>query len=133
MGIEFDLSRALLLTYVGVGAAFLVLGSLVVFTGLIGFWGSWRLRKAQAREEQAADLRAQETAVAVGDTETRGLDPQLAAAIGAAVALATEEYNREQSAREDNQSDVVRPDGGGWREQGRMVAFDSRRVRDRDR
>ena len=133
MGIEFDLSRALLLTYVGVGAAFLVLGSLVVFTGLIGFWGRWRLRKAQAREEQAAVLLAQETAVAVGDTETGGLDPQLAAAIGAAVALATEEYNREQSAREDNQSDTVRPDGGGWREQGRMVAFDSRRVRDRDR
>ena len=133
MGIDFDLDRALMLTYVGVGAAFLILGSLVVFTGLIGLWGSWRLRKAQAREEQASVLHAQESTIAVGDTETDGLDLQLVAAIGAAVALAAEEYNREQSARGDNQADVVRTDGGGWREQGRMVAFDSRRVRERDR
>lgn len=133
MGIDFDLDRALMLTYVGVGAAFLILGSLVVFTGLIGLWGSWRLRKAQAREEQASVLHAQESTIAVGDTETDGLDLQLVAAIGAAVALAAEEYNREQSARGDNPADVVRTDGGGWREQGRMVAFDSRRVRERDR
>lgn len=131
--IEFDLSRALFLTYVGVGAAFLVLGSLVVFTGLIGFWGSWRLRKAQEREEQEATLLAQEAAVAAVETAEEEVDPQLVAAICAAVALAVDEYNREQSAQEDNQLDVVRSDGGGWREQGRMVAFDSRRLRERDR
>ena len=133
MGIDFELSRALFLTYVGVGAAFLVLGSLVVFTGLIGFWGNWRLRRTQAREEQAAATLVQETTSVVGETETEEVDSQLAAAIGAAVALAVEEYNREQSTQDDIQTDAVRTDGGGWREQGRMVAFDSRRLRERDR
>ena len=133
MGIDFELSRALFLTYVGVGAAFLVLGSLVVFTGLIGFWGNWRLRRTQAREEQAAATLVQETTSIVGETETEEVDSQLAAAIGAAVALAVEEYNREQSTQDDIQTDAVRTDGGGWREQGRMVAFDSRRLRERDR
>ena len=133
MEIDFDLSRALLLTYVGVGAAFLVLGSLVLFTGLIGFWGSWRLRRAQAREEQAAPVQVQETTSVVGETATEEVDSRLVAAIGAAVALAVEEYNREQSAQDDSQADAVRADGGGWREQGRMVAFDSRRLRERDR
>ena len=133
MGIDFELSRALFLTYVGVGAAFLVLGSLVVFTGLIGFWGNWRLRRTQAREEQAAATLLQETTSVVGETETEEVDSQLAAAIGAAVALAAEEYNREQSTQDDIQTDGVRTDGGGWREQGRMVAFDSRRLRERDR
>ncbi|MDE2842733.1 MAG: OadG family protein [Chloroflexota bacterium] len=133
MGIDFDLSRALLLTYVGVGAAFLVLGSLVVFTGLIGFWGNWRLRRAQAREDQAAPVPVEETASVVGETETGEVGSQLAAAIGTAVALAVEEYNRDQAAQSDSRPDVARPDGGGWREQGRMVAFDSRRLRERDR
>ena len=131
---EFDLSRALFLTYVGVGAAFLVLGSLVVFTGLIGWWGSWRLRRAEARAMEAAV--AEEAAAAVeivsATSEDESLDPQLAAAIGAAVALAVEAYGREQAAEEGSRPEV--PQGnGGWREQGRLAAFDSRRIRERDR
>ena len=131
---EFDLSRALFLTYVGVGAAFLVLGSLVVFTGLIGWWGSWRLRRAEARAMEAAA--AEEAAAAVeivsARSEDESLDPQLAAAIGAAVALAVEAYGREQAAEEGSRPEV--PQGnGGWREQGRLAAFDSRRIRERDR
>ena len=131
---EFDLSRALFLTYVGVGAAFLVLGSLVVFTGLIGSWGSWRLRRAEARAMEAAV--AEEAAAAAeivsARSEDESLDPQLAAAIGAAVALAVEAYGREQAAEEGSRPEV--PQGnGGWREQGRLAAFDSRRIRERDR
>ena len=130
---EFDLSRALFLTYVGVGAAFLVLGSLVVFTGLIGWWGSWRLRRAEARAMEAA---VAEEAAAVeivsATSEEAALDPQLAAAIGAAVALAVEAYGREQAAEEGSRPEV--PQGnGGWREQGRLAAFDSRLIRERDR
>ena len=131
---EFDLSRALFLTYVGVGAAFLVLGSLVVFTGLIGWWGSWRLRRAEARAMEAAVAEEEAAAVEIvsATSEDGSLDPQLAAAIGAAVALAVEAYGREQAAEEGSRPEV--PQGnGGWREQGRLAAFDSRRIRERDR
>ena len=131
---EFDLSRALFLTYVGVGAAFLVLGSLVVFTGLIGWWGSWRLRRAEARAMEAAAAEEEAAAVEIvsATSEDGSLDPQLAAAIGAAVALAVEAYGREQAAEEGSRPEV--PQGnGGWREQGRLAAFDSRRIRERDR
>ena len=133
MGTEFDLNRALFLTYVGVGAAFLVLGSLVIFTGLIGRWGSWRLKRAQAREAETAaqvETESGETAPAV---EPAVDDPGLAAAIGAAVALAIDAQQREQAA-EDRQREMDSPaNGGSWREQGRLAAFDSRRVRERDR
>ena len=137
MGTEFDLSRALFLTYVGVGAAFLVLGSLVVFTGLISWWGSWRLRRAQNRAAEAAALAVPEVMETESESDTKTgadeIDPQLAAAIGAAVALATDAYRREQAAEDGQQIGAPQSDGGGWREQGRVAAFDSRRVWERDR
>ena len=132
MTIEFDLSRALFLTYVGVGAAFLVLGSLVVFTGLIGWWGNWRWRKAREREEQVAAQVAEPATETISESENLPADSQLAAAIGAAVALALEAYQREQAGTERRQGEG-RERSGGWREQGRIVAFDSRRLRERQR
>ena len=132
MAIEFDLSRALFLTYVGVGAAFLVLGSLVLFTGLIGWWGNWRWRKAQERAEEAANLVAAAAAEIASDSELVRADPQLAAAIGVAVALAVDAYRSERAGEDLRSSDDPGRDGG-WREQGRIVAFDSRRLRERDR
>ena len=133
METEFELSRALFLTYAGVGAAFLVLGSLVVFTGLIGRWGDWRLRRAQVRAEEAASQTMATVTNSTTDPEIAQMEPELAAAIGAAVALATEEYRREQGAYEGHHVEATEVINGGWREQGRMVAFDSRRLRERDR
>ncbi len=133
METEFELSRALLLTYAGVGASFLVLGSLVIFTGLIGRWGDWRLRRAQVRAEEAASQIMATAAESAADPETVQMEPELAAVIGAAVALAKEEYRREQAAYEERDLEAPEEINGGWREQGRMVAFDSRRLRERDR
>ena len=132
LGIEFDLDRALFLTYVGVGAAFLVLGSLVVFTGLIGWWGNWRLRRAQERLEEADIEAAEPVKEMAGDSVSSDADPQLAAAIGAAVALALETYRSEHLGDEPSYGEG-RERSGGWREQGRIVAFDSRQLRDRQR
>ena len=132
MGIEFDLSRALFLTYVGVGAAFLVLGSLVVFTGLIGWWGNWRLRRAQERSEEAANQAAEPAKELVIDSVSSSADPQLAAVIGAAVAIALESYRSEHLGDEHGHAED-RERSGGWREQGRIFAFDSRRLRDKQR
>ena len=132
MVIEFDLSRALFLTYVGVGAAFLILGSLVIFTSLIGWWGNWRLKRAEARAEEVVSEDSHQISEASTGSEAYAGDPHLAAAISAAVALAVEAYRREQ-AEERGRLESPQGDGGGWRDQGRMVAFDSRRIRERDR
>lgn len=132
MTIEFDLNRALFLTYVGVGAAFLVLGSLVVFTALIGWWGNRRLRKAREGEEQTVVHVGEPVVKTVSDSDSLTADPQLAAAVGTAVALALEAYRSEQAGAEGRRAEA-RERSGGWREQGRIVAFDSRRFRNRNR
>ena len=134
MAIDFDINRALFLTYSGVGAAFLVLGTLVIFTALIGRWGNWRLRRAQARAEAEAQVaEASPRAEVIAEQEPDGMNPELAAAIGAALAMAMEAYRQEQAESQATVAGDARADGNGWREQGRMVAFDSRRIRERDR
>ncbi len=130
---EFDLNRALFLTYVGVGAAFLVLGSLVVFTSLIGWWGRWRLRRNQAREAESVQEVWPVTAPLPTAVETAANESPLAAAIGVAVALALEERRRETAAEESRSPAPSTDSNAGWREQGRMVALESRRIRERDR
>ena len=129
--IEFDLSRAVLLTYVGVSAAFVVLGSLIVFTVLLGWWGRWRWRVAVAREAEAAE--AGPVAVEAVAQEEPAADPRLAAAIAAAVALAVEEERRERREMERRSPEHPAADGEGWKGQGRVAAFDARRLRDRER
>ena len=129
--IEFDLSRAVLLTYVGVSAAFVVLGSLIVFTALLGWWGRWRRRVAVAREAEAAE--ASPVAVEAAAHEEPAADPRLAAAIAAAVALAVEEERRERREMERRSPEHPAADGEGWKGQGRVAAFDARRLRDRER
>lgn len=131
--IEFDLNRALFLTYAGVGAAFLVLGTLVVFTALIGRWGDWRLRRAQSRAELAQTAEDSPRQDNAGKPEEEGTEPELSAAIGVAVAMAVEAYHREQSENLTTGIGDSRTEGNGWREQGRIVAFDARRLRERDR
>ncbi len=130
--IEFDLSRAVLLTYVGVSAAFVVLGSLIVFTVLLGWWGRWRRRVVAARDAEAAEAGpvAVETAT---QEEPAAADPRLAAAIAAAVALAVEEERRERREMERRSPEHPAADGEGWKGQGRVAAFDARRLRDRER
>ena len=130
--IEFDLNRALFLTYAGVGAAFLVLGALVIFTALIGRWGDWRLRRAQARAEEAQIAATSQMDETPAEPEPDNMNPELVAAIGAAIAMATEAYRQEQV---ENLAAAGDPgtNPNGWREQGRIVAFDARRLRERDR
>ena len=130
---EFDLNRAFFLTYVGVGAAFLVLGSLVVFTGLISWWGSWRLRKSQEREAEVAVESNSSEPQNIPDAQPYSPDAELAAAIGVALRLALEAHQKALAAEESRRSESPPAENGGWREQGRIVAFDSRRVRERDR
>ena len=146
---EVELSRALLLTYAGVGAAFGVLGSLIVYTLLLGGLGNWRARRqAAARQRQqqqqeetapaAQPVAAAAAAAAKPPAELPNLDPQLAAAIAAAVAMAQEMQRRERAERAADQAETSRPaaaspESSGWKEQGRIAAFDTRRLRERER
>ena len=144
---EVELSRALLLTYAGVGAAFVVLGSLIVYTLLLGGLGNWRARRqAAARQQQpqeetapvAQPVAAAAAAAAKAPAELPNLDPQLAAAIAAAVAMAREMQRRERAERAADQAENIRPaadssGSSGWKEQGRIAAFDTRRLRERER
>lgn len=142
---EVELSRALMLTYAGVGAAFVVLGSLIVYTLLLGGLGNWRARRQaaarqqQQRPETAAATTASAAATAAVEVKTPAappdLSPQLAAAIAAAVAMAQEMQRRERAERAAEQGESTRPaaDSSGWKEQGRIAAFDTRRLRERER
>ena len=145
---EVELSRALLLTYAGVGAAFVVLGSLIVYTLLLGGLGNWRARRqAAARQRQqpqeetapvAQPVAAAAAAAAKPPAELPNLDPQLAAAIAAAVAMAQEMQRRERAERAADRAEISRPaadsaGSSGWKEQGRIAAFDTRRLRERER
>lgn len=135
-----------MLTYAGVGAAFIVLGSLIVYTLLIGWLGNLRARR-QAARQQTADLPQQQqqpppAAAPAAATSAAtpppppDLNPQLAAAIAVAVAQAQELRRREsaESAAPDQEQTALPPsDSTGWKEQGRIAAFDTRRLRDRER
>ncbi len=129
--LDFDLNRALFLTYVGVGAAFVVLGTLIVYTWLVGSWGTWRRRRPDAVRSEAPEPAAAAAVSCQQPEQAPFADPQIAAAIAAAVALALEDEQRERLAAARQQTEVPASDGDGWRGQGRMVAFDYHRLRDR--
>lgn len=139
-----ELERALLLTYAGVGAAFVVLGSLIVYTLLLGGMGHWRARRLAARQQRQLEETApappqQPAAAAVAAAKPLAappnLEPPLAAAIAAAVAMAQEMQRRERAERAADREELPRPaaDSAGWKEQGRIAAFDTRRLRERER
>ena len=142
---ELDLSRALMLTYAGVGAAFVVLTSLILYTLLISWLGDFRARRQAARQQSITEMLppqqqpAPATAAAATappePVEPPNLAPQLAAAIAVAVAQAQEISRRERAESAVDQEQVPLPpaDGAGWKEQGRIAAFDTRRLRDRER
>lgn len=148
---DLDLNRALVLTYAGVGAAFIVLGSLIVYTLLIGWLGNLRARRQAARRQSLtattaaspqpqqpppATVPAAANSAATVPAEPPNLAPQLAAAIAVAVAQAIEIRRREsaESAAPDPAQSALPPsDSTGWKEQGRIAAFDTRRLRDRER
>ena len=139
---ELDLNRALMLTYAGVGAAFVVLTSLILYTLLIGWLGNFRARRQAARQQSITEPPPQQQPAppAIAATETApvappNLAPQLAAAIAVAVAQAQETRRRERAESAADQEPIVMnpADGAGWKEQGRIAAFDTRRLRDRER
>ena len=141
-----------MLTYAGVGAAFIVLGSLIVYTLLIGWLGNLRARRQAARQQAAqtaaiaaspqpqqsppATIPAAANSAATAPAEPPNLAPQLAAAIAVAIAQAIETRRREsaETAAPDPAQTALSPaDSTGWKEQGRIAAFDTRRLRDRER
>lgn len=138
-----ELERALLLTYAGVGAAFVVLGSLIVYTLLLGGMGHWRARRLAARQQRqleetapaAPPVAAAAVTAAKPPAAPPQLEPPLAAAIAAAVAMAQEMQRRERAERAADREELPRPaaDSAGWKEQGRIAAFDTRRLRERER
>ena len=148
---DLDLNRALMLTYAGVGAAFIVLGSLIVYTLLIGWLGNLRARRQAARRQSLtaataaspqppqtppATVPAAANSAATTPAEPPNLAPQLAAAIAVAVAQALETRRREraETAAADRDQPALSPaDSTGWKEQGRIAAFDTRRRHDRER
>ena len=143
---DLELNRALMLTYAGVGAAFIVLGSLIVYTLLIGWLGNMRARRQSARRQTAPTAAlspqpqpppaATSAAASTATPPPPDLNPQLAAAIAVAVAQAQELRVREmaESAALDREQTALPPsDSTGWKEQGRIAAFDTRRLRDRER
>lgn len=148
---DLDLNRALMLTYAGVGAAFIVLGSLIVYTLLIGWLGNLRARRHTARRQSltaaiAASPQPQQSppasntaaanSAATAPAEPPNLAPQLAAAIAVAVAQAIETRRRESAetaAQDPAQTPLSPADSTGWKEQGRIAAFDTRRRHDRER
>ena len=133
-----------MLTYAGVGAAFVVLSSLILYTLLIGWLGNLRARRQAARQQSAEPPPQQQPASPAATTaattppelvEPPNLAPQLAAVIAVAVAQAQEISRRERAESAADQEPVAMPpaDGTGWKEQGRIAAFDTRRLRDRER
>jgi Na+-transporting methylmalonyl-CoA/oxaloacetate decarboxylase gamma subunit len=130
--IDFDPNRAILLTYVGFGAAFVVLGSLIVFTLLLGLLGHLR-RRSVANAENAVAATGSIAVEEPASDAAPALDRQLAAAIATAIALAAELERREWTGADQYASEAAAADGEGWKGQGRIVAFDARRLRERDR
>ena len=130
--IDFDPNRAVLLTYVGFGAAFVVLGSLIAFTLLLGLLGHLRRRSVATAENAVAATGSIAVEEQASDAAP-ALDRQLAAAIATAIALAAELERREWTGADQYASEAAAADGEGWKGQGRIVAFDARRLRERDR
>ncbi|MCH8189814.1 MAG: OadG family protein [Chloroflexi bacterium] len=123
--VDFDISKAVTLTILGVGAAFVSLVSLIILTRLMSrIVGTAPQDQAEAIAGTAADALAQ----AVDETTgvAPGQNPAMAAAAAAAVAMAEEEFDAEAMALEEMEHQGPAPEAAGWKSYGRWQLMASR-------
>ncbi len=141
--VDFEISKAVTLTIVGVGTAFGSLVSLVVLTRLMSrIVGTAPQDQAEAVAGTATDVLDGAARPETVD-ETTGVspnqNPKMAAAAAAAVAMAEEEFDAEAMALEEMEDRGPAPDAAGWKSYGRWqlmasrVAMQSRRATRRGR
>ena len=123
--VDFDVSKAVTLTILGVGAAFVSLVSLIVLTRLMSrIVGTAPQDQAEAIAGTAADALEE----AAGETTgvAPGQNPAMAAAAAAAVAMAEEEFDAEAMALEEMEHQGPAPEAAGWKSYGRWQLMASR-------
>ncbi len=123
--VDFEISKAVTLTILGVGAAFVSLVSLIILTRLMSrIVGTAPQDQAEAIAGTAAD------ALEEADDETTGVapgqNPAMAAAAAAAVAMAEEEFDAEAMALEEMEHQGPAPEAAGWKSYGRWQLMASR-------
>ena len=128
--VDFEISKAVTLTIVGVGAAFVSLVSLIVLTRLMSRTaGTAPQDQAEAIAGTAADA-LDEAARAAAVDETTGVSPNqnpaMVAAAAAAVAMAEEEFDAEAMTLEEMEDRGPAPEAAGWKSYGRWQLMASR-------
>ena len=123
--VDFDISKAVTLTILGVGAAFVSLVSLIVLTRLMSrIVGTAPQDQAEAIAGAAADALEQAADETTGVAP--GQNPAMAAAAAAAVAMAEEEFDAEAMALEEMEHQGPAPEAAGWKSYGRWQLMASR-------
>lgn len=123
--VDFEISKAVTLTILGVGAAFVSLVSLIILTRLMSrIVGTAPQDQAEAIAGTAAD--ALEEAVDETTGVAPGQNPAMAAAAAAAVAMAEEEFDAEAMALEEMEHQGPAPEAAGWKSYGRWQLMASR-------
>ena len=131
--VDFDVSRAVVLTITGAGTAFGALAALVVLTRLMGrvLGPTASLEPGSADDEPPAGPEGASASLVAQDAAaplTSGHDPTLVAAVAAAKVVAAEDEGYEPAAFEEEA--VPAPagarGGSGWKSFGRWQTMSSR-------
>ena len=122
--LEFDIQKALLATYSGLGAAFVALIFLIGFTVVVGRLAGLRDRPVRGRLETSG-----ETPPPVSEPETASgaADSELQETVAAS--LDYQGFAEANGSARSEESELV----DDWKIYGRLEAFSSRRVRQRSR
>ncbi len=122
--VDFEISKAVTLTILGVGAAFVSLVSLIVLTRLMSrIVGTEPQDQAEAIAGTAADALEEAADETTGSPDR---NPAMAAAAAAAVAMAEEEFDAEAMALEEMEHQGPAPEAAGWKSYGRWQLMASR-------
>ena len=127
--VDFEISKAVTPTILGVGAAFVSLISLIILTRLMSrIVGTEPQDHAEAIAGTAADALDGAARTETVD-ETTGVSPDRnpkMAAAAAAVAMAEEEFDAEAMALEEMEHQGPAPEAAGWKSYGRWQLMASR-------
>ena len=122
--VDFEISKAVTLTILGVGAAFVSLVSLIILTRLMSrIVGTAPQDQAEAIAGTAADVLEEAADETTGSPDR---NPAMAAAAAAAVAMAEEEFDAEAMALEEMEDRGPAPEAAGWKSYGRWQLMASR-------
>ena len=125
--VDFEISKAVTLTILGVGAAFVSLVSLIILTRLMSrIVGTVPQDQAEAIAGAALDGAARPETVDETTGVAPGQNPKMAAAAAAAVAMAEEEFDAEAMALEEREHQGPAPEAAGWKSYGRWQLMASR-------